>query len=379
MTNEKLYDIAVIGGGLGGLTFALQAIEKGYKVILFEKENYPFHKVCGEYISLESWNFLSNLGVPLASFSLPIIDKLCVTDVLGNAYSFKLPLGGFGVSRFFLDDYLFRLCVEKGVEVIQKTKVNEVNFDKDLFTISFDNKSIKSKIAIGSFGKKSNLDLKFKRSFALAKPNKLNNFIGVKYHIYHSIDEKEIALHNFKNGYCGISQIENNKVCLCYITSANNLNKNEQSIAQMEKMILSENPFLKEIFTNAKFIYEKPLNISQINFQSKSKIENHVFCIGDAAGLIAPLCGNGMSMAMHSSKLAFNRNDSFLRGSISRNEAEKEYLKQWNKHFKKRLFIGKVVQYFFGNNTMTVLFLKAMKKVPFISKWIIKNTHGESF
>jgi flavin-dependent dehydrogenase len=57
MIDTPIYDIAIIGGGLGGLTFALQAIQQGYSVALFEKETYPFHKVCGEYISLESWNF----------------------------------------------------------------------------------------------------------------------------------------------------------------------------------------------------------------------------------------------------------------------------------------------------------------------------------
>jgi flavin-dependent dehydrogenase len=101
MIDIPQYDIAIVGGGLGGLTFALQAIEQGYSVALFEKETYPFHKVCGEYISLESWNFLTSLGVPLASLDLPIIKNLSVTDVLGNEYSFDLPLGGFGISRFF--------------------------------------------------------------------------------------------------------------------------------------------------------------------------------------------------------------------------------------------------------------------------------------
>lgn len=101
MIDTPIYDIAIIGGGLGGLTFALQAIQQGYSVALFEKETYPFHKVCGEYISLESWNFLTSLGVPLDSFKLPIIKHLSITDVLGNNYSFNLPLGGFGISRFF--------------------------------------------------------------------------------------------------------------------------------------------------------------------------------------------------------------------------------------------------------------------------------------
>jgi flavin-dependent dehydrogenase len=52
------FDIGVIGGGLAGLSFAILCADAGYSVALFEKEEYPFHKVCGEYISLESYDFL---------------------------------------------------------------------------------------------------------------------------------------------------------------------------------------------------------------------------------------------------------------------------------------------------------------------------------
>ena len=76
MADEKTFDIAIIGGGLAGLCLAIQSAGKGYSTILFEKEKYPFHKVCGEYISLESWDFLSQQGVPLHLWNLPIIKNV---------------------------------------------------------------------------------------------------------------------------------------------------------------------------------------------------------------------------------------------------------------------------------------------------------------
>jgi menaquinone-9 beta-reductase len=83
MTN-KVYDIAVVGGGLAGLALAIQSAKAGYAVVLFEKEKYPYHKVCGEYISLESWNFIESLGVPLKDMNLPIIKQLHVTSPKGD-------------------------------------------------------------------------------------------------------------------------------------------------------------------------------------------------------------------------------------------------------------------------------------------------------
>ena len=66
MTNPPpIYDTAIVGGGLAGLSLAIRLSKKGYHILLLEKEIYPFHKVCGEYISMESWGFLTALGLPL--------------------------------------------------------------------------------------------------------------------------------------------------------------------------------------------------------------------------------------------------------------------------------------------------------------------------
>src|SRR6266542_3038950 len=267
---ENMYDVAIIGGGVAGLTLSIQCADEGYNAILFEKETYPFHKVCGEYISLESYSFLEQLGLTLKEFDVPIIKKLQLTDVRGKLYEFDLDLGGFGISRYKLDNALYEIAIAKGVHVLTGIKVVDVNFDNDVFTIHTTNGNFISKIAAGTFGKRSNLDIKWKRNFITQKHDKLNNYIGVKYHIKYSFEKK-----------------------------------NNNSVAQMEKNVLWKNPVLKEIFNKAKFLYNEPLVISQISFSKKEQVENHVLMIGDSAGLITPLCGNGMSMAMHAGKLAF--------------------------------------------------------------------------
>src|ERR1700709_1396489 len=104
------YDIAIIGGGLAGLSLAILSANASYKVALFEKEIYPFHKVCGEYISLESYDFLMRLGLPLSQWNLPIIKKLQVSNLSGKIYNFHLDLGGFGISRYTIDNALYNLA-----------------------------------------------------------------------------------------------------------------------------------------------------------------------------------------------------------------------------------------------------------------------------
>src|SRR5437762_3669846 len=108
--SSGVYDVAIVGGGLAGLALSIQLSKKGYAVVLFEKEKYPFHKVCGEYISLESWDFIMGLGLNLEQLNLPIIKKLVVSSPNGKYIEEKLPLGGFGISRYTLDHELSKIA-----------------------------------------------------------------------------------------------------------------------------------------------------------------------------------------------------------------------------------------------------------------------------
>ena len=371
--------MGIIGGGLAGLALSIQAAKAGYKTILFEKETYPYHKVCGEYISLESWNFLERLGLPLHSMQLPIIKTLNVSSPNGKLFETKLPLGGFGISRYKLDDALSKVAKAAGVVLLENTKVNDVTFEDEVFNIQSTLQNVQCRMAAGSFGKRSNLDVKWNRNFVQQKPNKLNNYIGVKYHIKTQHPSDVIALHNFEDGYCGVSQIEEDKYCLCYLTTAENLKSSNNSIVQMEQNILYKNPHLKKIFTEAEVLYEAPVTISQISFDNKVQLENHVLMLGDAAGMITPLCGNGMSMALHGSKIAYEHIDAFLQKKISRAEMEQQYIKYWNKEFASRLRTGRMIQRFFGKSSITNLFIQSFKAFPFLASPLIKQTHGVSF
>lgn len=379
MYNNEEYDIAIIGGGLAGLSLAIQAADVGYKTVLFEKEQYPFHKVCGEYISNECYGFLQRLGIDLPSLSLPHIHQLTITDAAGKTYQFPLDLGGFGISRFCLDNLLYQQAVAKGISVFTKTKVNDATFENDGFTIKTSNEIYRAKTTCGAFGKRSNLDIQWQRNFAQQKPNKLNNYIGIKYHVRYPHPVNTIALHNFQDGYCGISRIENDTCCVCYLTTANNLKKYGNNIATMETELLSQNPFLKRIFNEATFLYKQPLAISQISFDKKTGAENGVLMLGDAAGLITPLCGNGMSMAMHASVLAFQNIRLYLEGNISRREMEQRYLSEWKGLFAKRLLAGRMIQRVFGGKRTTSLFLQTMKAFPALANALIRSTHGKPF
>ncbi len=373
------FDVAIVGGGLAGLSLSIQLAKAGYSVAVFEKEKYPFHKVCGEYISFESWNFLEELGVPLSDWNLPMIKRLLVSAPDGKDIEQELPLGGFGISRFKLDASLAEIAQATGVQIFEQTKVNDIIFKKSLFSIQTYMVRYRARMVCCSFGKRSNLDIKWRRKFTLQKNNKLNNYIGVKYHIQTDFPADLIALHNFNGGYCGISRIEENKYCLCYLTTAKNLQSNGNSIKNMEKNILQCNPYLAKIFSSSIFLQDQPVTISQISFEKKSQVEAHVLFIGDAAGMITPLCGNGMSIALHGSKIAFECIVPFLQGKIDRHEMEQYYADRWIREFSKRIQTGRLIQRFFGDKFLVNLLIRSLKPFPKFINWLIRQTHGQPF
>lgn len=377
------YDIAIVGGGLAGLAAAIQLGKTGYSVILFEKEKYPFHKVCGEYISMESWNFLQQLGVPLEQMHLPLIDTLFLTAPNGRSFTTKLPLGGFGISRYKLDNLLAEIAKQNGVHLLEETKVDEVNFD-NRFQIGFISKKnstqkIMASVCCAAYGKRSNLDVKWKRNFLKVTDKKTDNYVGIKYHIKTKWEKNIIGLHNFENGYCGISKIEDDKYCLCYMTKAESLNQCNNNIQQLQETMLFKNAHLKKIFSGSEVCNEFPVTISQISFSKKTQVEDHVLMLGDAAGMITPLCGNGMSIALHSGKIAAELIHKFLQKEISRMEMEDFYIQKWKDNFFRRLQTGRAIQHFFGSSRLSNFFVQTFNTFPFFAKPLVKMTHGKSF
>ncbi|MFY0627748.1 MAG: NAD(P)/FAD-dependent oxidoreductase [Reichenbachiella sp.] len=370
----KLTDVIIIGGGLAGLVNSILLSRAGLSVRLFEKKSYPFHRVCGEYISNEVKPFLIKNDLFPSEFEPASISKFLLTSTNGRKAELDLELGGFGISRYCFDQFLFKKAQDAGVDIQQNSTVSEIQFLNDHFEISVGQEKFSSKIAISAHGKRSKLDANLHREFMAKK----SPYIGVKYHIKTDYSDDTIALHNFNNGYCGISKVENNTFNLCYLSHRSNLRK-FQNITDMESNVLAENPFLKTLFQESEFVFDQPLVINEISFEKKNPVENHLLMSGDAAGMITPLCGNGMAMAIHSAKILSELIiQHFSSGLVNRKQLEKEYEAQWNQNFSFRLSAGRTIQRLFGSKTTSNIGVNLAKIKP-VAKRIVALTHGKEF
>lgn len=368
--------IGIIGAGLAGLTAALLLRKSGREVTIIEKKQFPFHRVCGEYVSNEVIPFLQSLGLNVKQFNPSRISRLAISNVSGKSIEQGLDLGGFGLSRYVLDHYLYQQAKAAGVAFIS-AKVNNINFDGGEFRFDLSSgESFNCQVAIAAYGKRSNLDQKLNRSFFYQR----SPYLGVKYHIKTDVPDDLIRLDNFEGGYCGTCKIEDDLYNLCYLSVTANL-KRAGGIQEMERSVLFKNPHIRRIFENSEFISEKPEVINEISFNKKSLVEEHILFCGDAAGMITPLCGNGMAMAIHSGKLVAECIIE-IGGALSldkRLALENRYRSTWNSHFAWRVRKGRFIQSVFLNKHVNDLAFRLLQSSPQLSNRMVRGTHGNPF
>jgi flavin-dependent dehydrogenase len=368
-----MYDFVIIGGGLAGLINAIILGKAGFRVVLLEKNSYPFHRVCGEYISNETLPLLDSLGINPFAWGAVAINRLQLTSPAGRVLEVPLKSGGFGISRYLLDAKLAAMAAASGVEVVERCSVERIQRIGEQHFTAFTGRGQQwsGRWAIAAHGKRSNIDKQLNRRFFTQR----SPYVGVKYHIKIVHNQDLIALHNFEEGYCGISRIEEDKCCLCYLVARKQLKK-YSTIEHLEAEILHRNPFLKEIFSRAEMLYDAPKVINEVSFAPKTLVENDILMCGDAAGMITPLCGNGMAMAMHGGALLARLLLQCEAGNISREELYRQYQSQWQRLFSTRLWAGRQIQRFFGAPMLSEILIGGFRMMPSAAGLLIRQTHG---
>lgn len=371
-TNQSK-DVLIVGGGLAGLTCALHLLKEGFEVTLIEKNEYPHHKVCGEYVSNEVLPYLQWLDADPHQLLPVAINRLSVSSLNGKVTGCALPLGGFGLSRFALDNFLYEKALHSGCKVI-KDRVNDIVFKADEFEITTNRSgTLKAKLVIGAFGKRSALDLKLSRDFIQKK----SPWLAVKAHYNGIIPTDLVQLHNFAGGYCGVSAVENKQINICYLADYDSF-KACRNLEDFQQKVLYKNPQLKKIFEESTMLFDQPLTISQVSFAKKELVADHVLMIGDTAGLIHPLCGNGMAMAIHSAKICAELSIQYMNGSlISRIALEKLYTATWNLNFKNRLLMGRFLSGIIRKDKLFSPMQQLLTYFPAALPLIVKMTHGK--
>lgn len=371
------HDAIVIGGGLAGCSIALQLARQDYDVVLLEKATYPRHKLCGEFLSPEAQSSLDGLGVLHAVHEAGAapMTQTQLSGPRGTASEHTLPGTALGLSRYRLDALLFNQACGVGVDGRAGTKATAVRGSlDDGFVVEADGDTLESRLVIGAYGRRGVLDRTLERPFLQEQ----SPYVAFKAHYAGPVPDGPgtIELHAASGGYCGVGPVEDERVNICWIGRTDALKDAGGTPEAMLDDLRRQNPRLDERLRPLSRVSERFEAVSQVPLMPKTRFAEDVCMVGDAAGMIAPLCGDGMAMALDAADVLAPLASEFLSDDRSPAAFRSTYEQRWRRTFGRRMRIGRWVHAAAFRPTLTTALLRTCTVLPPLARWLIRATRG---
>ncbi|MGC2695741.1 MAG: NAD(P)/FAD-dependent oxidoreductase [Candidatus Angelobacter sp.] len=308
------YDLIVAGAGPAGSACAITAARAGARVLLLEKDHFPRHKVCGEFVSPESLELLRGLlGEKQLSYHTPVSAARIFVD--GKTLAFPVSPAAQSIPRFELDARLFQAVQQAGALVREGVTIQQVRHE-GAFQVETTHETFTAKAVVNATGRWSKLT-----QFEVVNKQ---NWLGLKAHFSEASPPQSVDLYFFTGGYCGVTPVDANTVNACAMVRADVARSLEEVFAS-EPRLLRRSRDWQPMFP--------AVTTSPLYFHEPQTEADGMVLVGDAAGFIDPFAGDGISLALQSGTLAAQMLTPFLRGKYSLEQARLEYQTAYRKRF----------------------------------------------
>lgn len=333
------YDAIVVGGGPAGSVAAMYLKKAGKNVILLDKADFPRDKTCGDAQGRKAANIIQELGLweKFEKIEGQDIYGIILSSPDGTQIEFDIesdrnkPSPGYVHKRMVFDDFLFESAKER-VDTKNFTVTDVIVEDEQVKGVIGKNENgeeeeLRAKIVLGADGAHSVVA----RKFELDK-NPPEHFITALRGYYKNIEglSDKIELHMIDSlipGYFWIFPLPNKEANVGVGMIIKDMNKKKINLKEAMLKEIAENPLFKERFSNAELDGDiKGWSLPIASYHRKN-YGNGFLLIGDAAGLIDPLTGEGIGNGMISGRIAAG----IATEAIDNNDPSEKFLEKYDK------------------------------------------------
>lgn len=371
-------EVAIIGAGPAGSTLGTLLAGKGIDVVILDRDLFPRDKLCGEFLSYDALPVLEliDMNGRLQEAGATQIRR-CRIVGQRREVEFELPLPARGISRLTLDHLLLRRAAEAGTRVMEGWTAERIVHDGQKVRVEISRgetiATLETAIVAGAWGRWGRIDKQLGRPFF---NDTSHRHFGFKRHYrpVNGMRSDSIDLYSFDGGYLGVSGVEGGITNICGLVHQSRLSGNKGGWDGFVQTLKEKNRPLERLYASHEPAQDGFLSSDPVIFRAKSAAERGMLLIGDAAGIIDPLTGSGMAMAMQSALLAATAIVSRLGGSEPFH-ADHDYARRHDDFFRSRLRWSRRVARLLSNPRLLETLLATIPS-PAIGRWLLGKTRA---
>ncbi|HEX4210942.1 MAG TPA: NAD(P)/FAD-dependent oxidoreductase [Candidatus Binataceae bacterium] len=271
-------DVVVVGGGPVGLAAAIALRQRGFDVLITDRAQPPIDKPCGEGLMPDGVAILRRLGIEIESECGLPFRGIRFTEAGYSAEGSFAAGNGLGIRRTTLHQHMIDQAAESGIAM----RWGETARAMDRSAVEIGGRKVTCRWVVGADGRESAV-----RQWAgLYAPPRTRRRIGLRQHFQLAPWTDFVEVHWHDRGQAVVTPVARGEVCVSLL-----MNGADDRFPEL----LSLFPELQQRLNGA-----QPTSAARGAISGsaiiRSVVSDRVALVGDAAGAVDALTGEGLSL-----------------------------------------------------------------------------------